>query len=258
MAWAAVSRALRAPSRNDTNLVLNLGSFPGPGGTPTLLRLLGNPNFQNERLIAYEAGYRTMLSRRVSIDLAAYFNDWDNAQTTEPFSTFFEPNPPPAHQVQTLMFENLMHGETHGFEIAVNWKVTDHWSLFPAFAFANEHMHTAPNSQDTLTGPFVEGAAPDHMAQLRSHFDLLRTLAWDASAYYVDPLTDQGPSGNVRIPAYTRLDTSLTWRAWERFSFSVVGQNLLQDHHLEFEDVNGSMQSGQIKRSAYAKINWQF
>jgi hypothetical protein len=67
MFWA-VSRALRAPSRKDTNLVLNIGAFPGPGGIPTLLRLLGNPNFQDERLIAYEAGYRTMVSQRLSMD----------------------------------------------------------------------------------------------------------------------------------------------------------------------------------------------
>ena len=54
MVWVAVSRALRAPSRNDTNLVLNLAEFTGPGNIPTLLRLLGNPQFQDERVIAYE------------------------------------------------------------------------------------------------------------------------------------------------------------------------------------------------------------
>lgn len=51
MLWVAVSRALRAPSRNDTNLVLNIGDIAPPGSTPILLRLLGNPNFQDERLI---------------------------------------------------------------------------------------------------------------------------------------------------------------------------------------------------------------
>jgi hypothetical protein len=74
----------------------------------------------------------------------------------------------------------------------------------------------------------------------------------------VNSLTNQGPIGNVRIPAYTRLDTGLTWKPRERVSLSVVGQNLLKDHHMEFEDINGSMQSGQIKRSGYIKVTWQF
>jgi len=258
MVWVAVSRALRAPSRNDTNLVLNIGNISEPGGTPTLLRLLGNPQFQDERVIAYEAGYRMMLSKRFSIDVAAYFNDWNNVQTTEPTGSFFEITPPPAHEVQTLTYENLMHGETHGIEITTNWQVTDRWSISTGFAPAREHMHTDPKSADTQTVPFLEGNAPDWATQLRSHFDLSRRLAWDGSAYFVDALTNQGPLSNVTIPSYTRMDTGLTWKSGEAFAVSLVGQNLLKDHHLEFEDVNGSMQSGQIKRSVYVKITWRF
>ena len=60
----------------------------------------------------------------------------------------------------------------------------------------------------------------------------------------------------MAIPTYSRLDTGLRWQARERLSIGVFGQNLLRDHHLEFEDDFGSMQSGQIKRSAYAKFTW--
>ena len=258
MAWVAVSKALRVPSRSDTNLILNFGEFPGPGNTPTLLRLVPNPQFQNERLIAYEAGYRTMLSNRLSIDVAAYFNDWNKLQTSELSGSFFETTPPPAHQVQTLMFENLMHGETHGIEITANWKVRDWWSISPGFAISREHLHTYPQSTDTQTVLFTEGSSPDYSIQLRSHIDVRRNLAWGVSAYFVDALINQGPSGNVTIPSYTRLDSGLTWKLGERLSLSVVGQNLLKDRHLEFEDAGGSMQSGLVKRSAYAKLTWQF
>jgi len=258
MFWAAVSRALRAPSRNDTNLIVNLGGFPGPNGIPILIRFLGNPLFRDESLIAYETGYRTSVSGHLSIDLAAYFNDYDNLQTTEPSTSFFEPSPLPAHQVQSVMYQNLMHGEVHGFEIAANWKVNRRWSLHPGYALAKPHMHTDPSSADTQTGPFVEGSTTDNSIQLRSHFEFSGNLAWDVSAYYVEALDHQSPSANVRIPSITGLDSGLTWKLGEGFSISVVGQNLLRDHHLEFEDVFGSMQSGQVKRSAYAKITWQF
>ena len=258
MIWVAVSKALRAPSRNDTNLVLNLGEFPGPGGTPTLLRLLGNPQFRDERLIAYEAGYRTMLSKRLSLDVAAYFDDWHNLQTTEPSGSFFETTPLPAHEVQTLLYENLIHGENHGIEITANWKVTDRWSISAGFAPELAHMHTDPKSTDTQTVQFLEGSTPNWPIQLRSHFDLRRRLEWDVFTYFVNSLADQGASSNVKIPSYTRLDTGLTWKLGEGFSVTVAGQNLLKDHHMEFEDVNGSMQSGQIKRSAYAKMMWRF
>jgi iron complex outermembrane receptor protein len=259
MFWLAVSRALRAPSRNDTNLVLNIGDVGvGPGGVPELLRLYGNPQYQDERLIAYELGYRTAVSSRLSIDLAAYYNDYNNLQTTEPGTPFAESTPAPAHLVIPLTYENLMYGETHGIEIAANWKVADRWTLAPGYAFEQLHMHTDPSSADTQTGLFVEGAAPRNSAQIRSHFDLSKNVTFDAAAYAVSRLIDQGPTSNVTIPAYTRLDAELTWKPWERVSFSLVGQNLLKNRHLEFEDVNGALQSSQIRRGGYAKVAWTF
>lgn len=259
MVWLAVSRALRAPSRNDTNLVLNIGNFStSPGGPPELLRLYGNPQYHDERLIAYELGYRTAFGNHLSVDLAAYYNNYDNLQTTEPDAPFAESTPAPAHVVFPLTYENLMHGETHGLEITANWKVTDRWTVAPGYTFEALHMHTDPTSADTVTGPFVEGAVPDHTAQIRTHFGLRRGLALDASAYEVSRLNNQGPSSNVTIPAYTRIDAGFTWKLWEETSFSLVGQNLSKDHHLEFEDVNGALQSSQIRRSAYAKVTWRF
>lgn len=259
MFWLAVSRALRAPSRNDTNLVLNIGDVgAGPGGVPQLLRLYGNPQYQDERLIAYEMGYRVSLSNRLSIDLAAYYNDYDNLQTTEPGTPFAESTPAPAHVVIPLMYENLMYGETHGIEIAANWKVTDRWTIAPGYAFEQLHMHTDLSSADIQTGPFVQGAAPRNSAPIRSHFDLPKNVTFDASAYAVGRLINQGPLSNVTIPAYTRLDAELTWKPWERASFSLVGQNLLKNRHLEFEDVDGALQSSQIRRGGYAKFVWTF
>jgi iron complex outermembrane receptor protein len=256
MFWAALSRDLRAPSRNDTNLVLNLGT--GPSGPPILFRLLGNPKFKDEKLVAYQMGYRTTISDRISVDLASYVNDYDRLQTTEPGTPFPEATPPPAHVVQPLMYQNLMYGEAHGLEAAANWKVTNPWTISSGYAFETIHMHTNSGSQDTQTAIFIEGAAPRHSAQLRSHLVLGEGLESDTSVFFVGHLPRQGPFSTLTIPAYTRLDTGITWEPTKEFSLSVFGQNLLQDHHIEFEDVNGAMQAGQVKRSGYAKLTWQF
>jgi hypothetical protein len=39
---------------------------------------------------------------------------------------------------------------------------------------------------------------------------------------------------------------------------SLVGHNLLKDHHLESNDIYTTVNPSQAKRSAYARINWQF
>jgi iron complex outermembrane receptor protein len=252
MLWAAVSRAVRTPAETDTAVRINFAGIPGPGGVPALVSLIGNPNFQDENLIAYEVGYRTTVLDRLSIDIAAYYNDYSNQETAEPAAPFFEPTPLPAHFVFPTEYENLMHGETHGLEIAANWKITDRWIIRPGYDFERIHMHTSPSSQDTQTALETEGSSPDVQAQLRSHVDLSGTLKWDTSVYFIDRLTAQD------VPSYTRLDSGLTWRWKEGISLSLVGQNLLRDHHLEFADFSGATRSTLVKRSAYAKIAWRF
>jgi iron complex outermembrane recepter protein len=252
MFWAAVSQAERTPAESDAAVRANVGGFPGPGGTPVLLAFVGNPHFKNEGLIAYELGYRVELSTCLSMDLATYYSHYDHQQTTEPAAPFSEATPSPPHVVVPVTFQNLMHGEAHGLEMAVNWKATDRWTLSPGYAFERIHMHLDPASQDTGSVLDAEGTAPVHSAQLRSHLDLVHGIAWDASAYFVDRLRS-GAS-----PAYTRLDTGLTWRFTEGLAMSVVGQNLVKDRHLEFLDDSGIVRATLVKRSAYAKFTWQF
>ena len=252
MLWAAASQADRTPSESDVAVRANIGGLPGPGGTPLLLAFVGNPHFNDEKLIAYELGYRVEVATHLSMDLATYYSDYDHEQTSEPAAPFFEATPSPPHLVVPETFQNLMHGEAHGFEVAVNWKANDRWTLSPGYAFEQIHMHLDPASQDKTSVLNAEGSSPVHGAQLRSHFDLVRGIGWDASAYFTDTLR----SGN--IPSYTRLDTGLTWRLAEALAMSVVGQNLVQDRHLEFLDDNGTVRATLIKRGAYAKLTWQF
>jgi iron complex outermembrane receptor protein len=114
------------------------------------------------------------------------------------------------------------------------------------------HLHTDPSSLDTTSVADTEGSSPRHQAQLRSHLNLPGHFIWDTSGYFVERLPAQG------VPSYTRIDTQLSRQLGERLEFSLVGQNLLRDHHLESNDMLTSVNPSQIKRSAYAKITWRF
>lgn len=250
--WIAVSRALRTPSEVDTHLRANLASYPGAGGVPNLVAFIGNPNVKDEGLTAFEAGYRPAITKRLTADFAAYFNLYDHQETNEPATPFFENTPAPPHLVVPITYENLMHGETHGFEISANWRPASRWMLSAGYSFEEIHMHLAPTSQDTTSVSAVQGASPTHSAQLRSHVRLWRGVEWDTSAYFVDRLTEP------KAPSYTRVDAQLSWNFMERATISVVGQNLAQDHHEEFMDTLYTVQGTLVKRSAYVQFAAHF
>src|SRR5262245_38702156 len=64
--WAAVTRAVRSPTRLDTDsrVLVALQN----------VTLDGNKDFKSEDLVAFEVGYRSKLTQRTSIDAATFFN----------------------------------------------------------------------------------------------------------------------------------------------------------------------------------------
>jgi iron complex outermembrane receptor protein len=251
-AWAAVSRAARTPSRREEDADINIAAFPAPGGVPALLTLVGNPNEKSEHVVAYEAGYRAQPTGAFSLDVAAFVNSYSDLATTEPGPPLLVVSPPPSHLVFPLVWGNKMHGTTDGIEVSGNWKIIDRWTLSPGCALLEMHLHTDPTSQDTTSVADTEGSSPRHQAQLRSHLLLPGHFVWDVSSYFVERLPAQ------QVASYTRLDTQLSRQLGERLEFSLVGQNLLRDHHLESNDMLTSLTPTQVKRSAYAKLVWRF
>jgi len=250
--WGAVSHADRTPARSDTDLRVNYLALPGPGNLAMLVSFFGNPNEKNEQLTAFETGYRTTLSSRLSLDSTVFYNRYHDLTSVEPEAMSLEASPAPTHLLMPSSFGNGLHGETHGIEAFANWKMATFWTLSPGYAFFSMHLHPFAGSQDTTSAAGTEGSTPDHQGQLRSSVSLPWNLHWNASAYFVNRL----PA--LSIPSYTRFDTGLTWPVGERVSLSLVGQNLLKDFHPEFSGPDSSVQSGLMRRAAYGKITWSF
>ena len=72
--WAAVSRAVRTPSRIDTDL--------SEGTPPYLVLLKGNPDFTSEALLAYELGYRAQLNSAFTASVSSFYNQYNDLRST--------------------------------------------------------------------------------------------------------------------------------------------------------------------------------
>jgi iron complex outermembrane receptor protein len=249
--WAAVAEAARTPDRGDVNGDFNIVAFALPNGAPAELGIVGNPQQRSERLLATDLGYRMQASNRVSVDLAMFYNRYRDLRSVEPGAPVLETNPVP-HLDIPLLYSNQMHGTTEGLELSAHFKITERWTLSPGYALLHMNLRTDPGSQDTTSVANIEGSNPRHQAQLRSWVNLPHGLGWSTNLYFVDRLPAQ------QVPSYTRLDTQLIWRATQRLELSLVGQNLLQNLHVESNDLVTSVNPTQVKRSVYAKFAWTF
>jgi len=249
--WAAGSRAVRTPARSQQDIRVNYQSFAGPGGLPVIVGVFGSPNPKSEVLRAYELGYRAQPHRKLSLDVAGFYNTYDRLTSFEPGLPFFETDPQPAHLVVPTYYGNLLSGETYGLEAAVNLDITRRWKLRGSYSFLREHLHADATSMDTVSEA-AEGDNPRHQFQLRSYFKFFRNFALDTALYRVSSLKGQS------VPGYTRIDASLGWHIRENVDASGGVQNLLDRQHAEFNGVDTLVLPTQVRRSVYGKIVFRF
>jgi outer membrane receptor for monomeric catechols len=83
-------------------------------------------------------------------------------------------------------------------------------------------------------------------------------MTLDAALRWVDALhIDNGPNGGPVVgvvPAYWQLDTRFAWQATRNVTLSLVAQNLLREHQVEYG--YPSPERVQIARSVFARFTW--
>lgn len=252
--WAAVSRAVRTPSRVErdldiTNVVVAPGGIFGPD--PTRLVLAANKGFKSEEVIAYELGYRKQLTPLLSLDTAAFMNDYKHLASTDAgaFVAGINNGVDPIHNLLPLTYANDMTAEVYGIEMASIFKPRKDWKLSVNYTFLQMFLHAPPVFGTSQDGP--EHRSPNHQAGLRSYWDVNDQWSLDTSLYYVSKLSD------FEVPAYVRLDANLGWKINKDVLFNLVGQNLLDGAHREFSSPTG-INAAQAPRGVFGKFTWQF
>jgi iron complex outermembrane receptor protein len=251
--WAAISRAVRTPSRTEEDMRLNAAVIPpspATAGLPVEVAVLGTRQFRSEDLVAYEAGYRIHPTRSFSADFATFFNSYSNLLSAEPQAPFFELAPVP-HLTAPLVAANKMSGNTHGAELFAEWKTMSKWKISGTYSYLKMDIHRNADSMDTNSAD-PGGASPQHQYYMRSSIDLAKTLENDFTVRYVHSLE------GLAIPSYYSVDAHFTYRPLTNLELSVGGQNLLNDRHLEFRPDFINTWPTQVKRTFQATATWKF
>jgi iron complex outermembrane recepter protein len=232
MLWGAVSRAVRLPTRFDTDL-----RIVNPVTRQVLIS--GSEDFKAESVVAYEAGYRIRPHSRVALDLAAFANRYDDLRSQEL----------PGAPGQPVTLRNLLNAVTSGAELSATFQPIDRWRLQGSYAYLYEDFSVDQGSTDPFDGMF-EANDPSHMFSLRSYTDLPAGFQLDAVFRSI------GSRPTPRVPAYSELDLRLGWTLRPGWELSLGGQNLLHDRHTEFASQGSPPYA--FERAGYLRSVWRF
>jgi iron complex outermembrane receptor protein len=233
--WLAVSRAVRAPSRIDRDLVEIIG--------PVLV--IRGGDFQPEKLLAYELGYRGQPAPNASISISTFYNVYHDLRSLE-----FSPG-----GGLPAMFANRMTGDTYGVEVWGNYQVSAWWRLTAGANWLHKNLHFEPGSSQ-LGGVALAGDDPTYQLSARSTMDLARNWVLNLDLRRVGALPSPAS------PAYTELDSRIGWNVSPSVELSLTGSNLLHPQHLEFGTAVSPIQLGptgvETGRSFLAAAHWRF
>jgi len=261
--WGAISRAVRTPSRAEDDIRINSAVIPA--GLPSsvcetspldcVIAMFGGSSFNSEKLVAFELGYRQQLFENAGVDVATFYNLYDDLRTIEPApaDSFVEVDPTPTHLVVPFNIGNGLKADTWGVEIAADYRPFDFWKLRSGYTLFEMDLNFDSSAKDDPVSGSADGASPQNQVFVRSLIDLPYNLELDSNFKWVDQLKSLG------IGAYATLDLRLGWRPTETLEFSLVGQNLLQKANQEFNSsafVND--EATKVERGVYGKVTVKF
>jgi iron complex outermembrane recepter protein len=231
--WTAVSRAVRTPSRFDSDLI---------GPTAADLTPLG---FDSENVNAYELGYRARPVDKLSFSLATFFNQYTDLRSINFYPSATSPDP-----ATPFIFTNDQKAESWGVEFSGNIQLNEWWRFRVGYTYFKKDISTTSDLVIPLFSNF-EGVDPKHRAMLQSITDLPKNFQFDVTARYVDQLKSIATEPiTPSTPAYFTFDARLA-KQFNHLEVSIVGQNLIEKNHVE----TGVYA---VPRSVYAKVACRF
>jgi iron complex outermembrane recepter protein len=225
--WGAVSRSVRIPSRIDRDFYIYR--------LPNILVLSGS-NFDSEKLIAYELGWRSQPIENLSVSLATFYNRYDDIRS-------IEPGPPPLNIPFAL--GNGVKGISYGSELSAAWQAHSRWLLRGGYTFLKKDLSVKSTSMDLNKGS-AESNDPEHQFLIQSVVDITRKIEWGTVVRYIGKL----PKPVVK--AYTGLDVRIGWKITRVIEINLIAQNLLNQQHQEF--IASSRNRREIERGLFGKV----
>jgi iron complex outermembrane receptor protein len=229
--WGAVSRAVRMPTRFDTDLRVRLPNSDR-------LLLTGSDQFKSETVLAYEAGYRVRPAEWSAIDASVFANHYDDLRTQEL----------PVRPADPIVLGNGLNASTSGVEIAGTFNISTWWQAHTSYSYLWERFTRDAASRD-VSGAASEANDPSHLFSARSSIDMPGGLETDVLFRFVSALPQPA------VAAYSELNARFGWRVRPNWDVSIVGQNLLHPQHEEFA---AGTPRELFERGAYVRSAWRF
>ncbi len=197
---------------------------------------VGNPNpeIDKETMTAYEVGMFKQFSDKVSFDIAAYINDYDNLIESR--------NLNPVGFPIIFQYQNVAKARIWGIETSLNVRPNPDWNLNFAYAYMNAKDKTGEGS--SLSGelnPDPEWLAyrPEHTASVSAMWKATDRLSLNTTGRYVSEYkavsSYPNPEGENYPGGFIVFNAGAKFQATDNLGISFLCKNITNEQYEEAE-----------------------
>lgn len=268
--WVSLSRAVRTPAITERLATIpllydeQLAEQFALMGQSAVMRLLSKPTMQAEKLDNFELGYRQQINKQLAVEITGFKSQYKNligiagASECPPQTASIEVNQMNICAAGTIMIvpaqlNNSLNADTQGIEINFNWQLKDNWKIEADYAYLDVKANAY---EDSFFGKKMEqvisGLSAEHTANIRNIFDI--NDQWRFNFW----LRHMGENKNAAVDSYWDLDLNLSYSVNDTFQLNLIGNNLLSDNKLEFNESFTGLAESYIKPSWFINLTLSF
>lgn len=212
--WAGLSRAVRAPSRIDTD-------FYVPGKPP--YQLAGGPDFKSEIANTLELGWRAQQGQSLSYSVVLSHSKYDHLRSLDTLPG------------RIIVFRNQVSGRVDALEAWASYQLSSAWSLDASAVLLHERFSGANLASSS------PGNDPRARWTLGSRWNINDRQFLDVRLRHVGKLPSPA------IAAYTAVDAHFGWRVSKAVELSFSGRNLFDPRHQEFAPSTAAQRANPVQ-----------
>jgi iron complex outermembrane receptor protein len=242
--WTAASRAVRAPSRYEVHQV-SIEDVEEQDGDVVYSLFVPPAAFRSETVTAYEAGYRFVPTRRLSLDVSSFYNVYDHLQTVET-GTQQRSALPIAGLMTPLGRTNAGSGRVSGAEVLAYWTISGALQVSGSYTALHMRMDRTglPHNEH---GDRVEDQYAANMFFVRAYANLPYAVELNSDLRFVGRVRGEG------VPAYFEGSVHVSREVLRGLRVTGSVDNILHRRHGEWDE--GELT---VPRGLRIGLDWRF
>lgn len=241
LVWSAISRTNRSPSLAEKSGRFTLNTYlPETPGLPstyyTTLVVLGSPELESEKTTTWEAGFRSRISKTLTVDATLFHNQHDRLRDGEFQSIRID-----GREISgTFTMSNTIDGTTSGAEIYADFRPTPQWRFQLGANYLDFNLSSSLDVTQNLVdlSAIYSTSSPKFQTSLRASWTPIPPYEFDLWWRHIDDISfDASGTGNsTLVDAYDTLMLRASWHPHPNIEITLVGKNLLDQGQIEYAE----------------------